>query len=334
MLNLAGQLTWLSVDSALLVGNPLGDPVRRQQAVYLPPGYDADRSQPYPVLYYLPGYGNDVVSTVAARPWERNLIQRADQLIVAGEMPAALIVVVDGWTSLGGSQYIDSLHNGPYARYITEEVVTTVDRDFHTNPQARGLFGHSSGGFGALHLAMQHPGVFGAIAAHSADSYFRYSAMPAFETTRRALTRFPSFSAFADDFVAREKRSGDLFEAMMTLAYAAAYSPRAAQAYAIDLPFCLATGELDEAVFARWLAFDPVEAMLNPAAGAALARLKLCFIDCGRQDEWKLDVGARIFAQRAKAQGVRVIHEEFEGKHSGVRHRLERSMPLLLEALK
>jgi S-formylglutathione hydrolase FrmB len=335
LLTLTGEVALLTVESRALAGNPLRDPTARTQAVYLPPGYDEHGSTRYPVLYYLPGYGGNVLSNIAAKPWEVNLFQRCDRLIRERRMPAALVVVVDGWTALGGSQYVDSVHNGPYASYIVTEVVAAVDGAFRSRADSRGraVFGHSSGGFGALHLAMRFPGTFAAVASHSGDGYFRYAAMPSFEKTRRELTRYPTLADFARDFAARAQRSGDLFEAMMTLAYAAAYSPRAASAYAIDLPFSLVSGELDEAVFARWLAFDPVEAIVNPSAAAALSEMALCFVDCGTRDEWSLDVGARVFSERARAQGVAVVHEEFDGAHGDVKHRFERSMLLLLEAL-
>ena len=335
LLGLQGQVALLTVESNVLLGNPLNDPSTRVQAVYIPPGYDEHVTAKYPVLYYLPGYGGDVGSNIASRPWEANLFQRCDRLIVEKKMPPAIVVIVDGWTSLGGSQYVNSLHNGAYATYITHEVVASVDAQLRTraDSRGRGVFGHSSGGFGALHLCMRYPGIFGALASHSGDSYFRYATLPAFEKTRRELVRYTSLGAFAQDFFAREKRSGDLFEAMMTLAYAAAYSPRAGEAYAIDLPFSLTTGELTEETFARWLAYDPVEDVQSDRALCALETLSLCYVDCGRKDEWALDVGARVFTERARARGITVLHEEFDGGHSGMKHRFERSMPLMLEAL-
>jgi len=335
VLGLTGRILSLAVESDALQGNALGDPTTRLQAVYLPPDYDREPHATYPVLYYLPGYGSTVQSTLAVRPWEQNLFQRCDRLIRTEQMPAALVVVVDGWTRLGGSQYVDSVHHGAYATYITREVVAAVDRAFRTrrSPYARGVFGHSSGGFGALHLAMRYPGVFGAVASHSGDSYFPYATLPAFEKTRRVLHRYATLADFATAFFAQEHHTGDVFEAMMTLAYASAYSPRAALPYAIDLPFSLESGELDATIFDRWLTFDPVENVLQPDAVAALKPMALCYLDCGIRDEWALNVGARLFADRARTGGVAVLHEEFDGAHSKIKHRFERSMPLMLQAL-
>jgi enterochelin esterase family protein len=118
---------------------------------------------------------------------------------------------------------------------------------------------------------------------------------------------------------------------MEVLGYAAAYSPAAGQAFAFDLPFDRATGELREDVFARWLAYDPAERV---AAGAgALGRLRLRYLDCGRRDEYGLDIGARIVAQRIRDLGLAVRHEEFDDDHRTIGYRHEISLPALADVL-
>jgi enterochelin esterase family protein len=112
---------------------------------------------------------------------------------------------------------------------------------------------------------------------------------------------------------------------------AAAYSPRAAERWAIDLPFDTKTGQIREDVFARWLAFDPVERIA--AAREALAAMRLRYLDCGTRDEYGLFVGARIFAQRCRDLGLEVRHEEFEDDHRNVGYRYAVSLPALAQAL-
>jgi hypothetical protein len=115
------------------------------------------------------------------------------------------------------------------------------------------------------------------------------------------------------------------------LGYAAAYSPRGATPFDFDLPFDRTTGELRETVFARWLAFDPVERVAD--GKAALARLRLRYLDCGRRDEYGLDIGARIFSQRVRDLGLDVRHEEFDDDHRNVGYRYEISLPALTAVL-
>jgi S-formylglutathione hydrolase FrmB len=334
MLGLEGDLRIEFVESPALAGNPLGDSATRPIAVYLPPGYDAAASRRYCALYVLHGYTGDVAALISSRPWETNVLQWGDRLIRERRMPPVLIVIVDGFTRLGGSQYLDSIHNGAYATYTVRDVVAHVDRTYPTvsSEGGRAVLGKSSGGFGAMHLVLQHPGVFGAFASHSGDSYFRYAHPPAFATVARTLEAHDfDIGAYVEAFERKHKRSAAEYTTMEMLAYAAAYSPRSASAFDLELPFDRTTGELREDVFARWLAFDPAERVAKHRA--ELARLRLRYLDCGRRDEYSLDIGARVVTARIRELGLAVRHEEFDDDHRNVGYRYEISLPALAAVL-
>ena len=333
LLGLRGALQLAFVDSPALRDNPLGDPSTRPLAVYTPPGYDPEGSRRYPVLYCLHGYTGDVGALIASRAWETNVVQWADRLLVENRMPPALVAIVDGFTRLGGSQYVDSIHNGDYATYVVRDIIGYVDTHFRTivAEGGRGVFGKSSGGFGALHLSLAHPGTFAAFASHSGDTYFRYAQMSSFPTCQRTLEGFDSIAAFVEEFERRPKRPQHFYSTIEQLGYAAAYSPREAKAFALDLPWDSQTGELREDVFARWLAFDPCERV--EAGRSALERLRLRYLDCGRKDEYALDVGARVFTKRCRELGLEVRHEEFDDDHRNVGYRYEISLPAMAEVL-
>lgn len=333
LLGLRGTLRIDFIDSAALRDNPLGDPSTRPLAVYTPPGYDPEGSQRYPVLYCLHGYTGDVAALVAGKAWESNVVQRTDRLVAENRMAPAILAIVDGNTRLGGSQYVDSIHNGAYATYAVRDAIGHLDANYRTIARegGRAVFGKSSGGFGALHLTLAYPGTFAAFASHSGDTYFRYAHLPSFPATQRALEQYGSAEAFVSAFEAQAKKPPHLFSAIEMLGYAAAYSPAAARAFALDLPFDLATGELREDVFARWLAFDPVERVAGGVA--ALERLRLRYVDCGRRDEYGLDIGARVFVQRCRDHGLAMRHEEFDDDHRNVGYRYDVSVPALSEVL-
>jgi hypothetical protein len=302
-------------------------------AVYTPPGYDADGSRRYPVLYCLHGYTGDVAALVASRAWETNVVQWADRLVAAERMPPAIVAIVDGFTRLGGSQYVDSIHNGDYATYAARDVIGHVDANYRTIARegGRAVFGKSSGGFGSLHLCFEHPGTFAAFASHSGDSYFRYSNVRGFTTAQRVLEEFGSIEKFVLEFERRAKRPQHFYETIEMIGYASAYSPRAKELWAIDLPWDEKTGELRDQVFARWLTFDPCERVAERRP--ALERLRLRYLDCGRKDEYALDIGARVFAKRCRDFGLEVRHEEFDDDHRNVGYRYEVSLPALAEVL-
>jgi S-formylglutathione hydrolase FrmB len=334
LLGLHGDLRVDFVTSGALANNPLGDPATRPVAVYLPPGYDPQGSRRYPALYVLHGYTGDVNALLSSRPWEANAVQWADRLIRERRMLPALVVLVDGFTRLGGSQYVDSVHNGRYATYTTRDVVGHVDAAYRSIAAegGRAVLGKSSGGFGAMHLVLEHPGTFGAFASHSGDSYFRYAHIPAFARVQRILEAHDfDIAAFVESFERKPKRSFDEYTAMEMLAYAAAYSPRSATAFDLDLPFDRASAALRDDVFARWLAFDPAERVAGRRA--ELERLRLRYLDCGRRDEYNLDIGARVVSERIRDLGLAVRHEEFDDDHRNVNYRYEVSLPALAAAL-
>jgi enterochelin esterase family protein len=333
LLGLQGSLRVEQVDSPALRGNPLGDTSVRHLPVYTPPGYDPQGSRRYPVLYALHGYTGDAASLLGTRPWETNVVQWADRLIAAGAMPPVMLVLVDGFTRLGGSQFVDSIHNGAYATYVVRDCVEYVDACYRTiaNEGGRAVFGKSSGGFGALHLVLSHPGTFAAFASHSGDAYFRYAHFPYFPTAQRVLEGFASPAAFVEAFEARDKRPQAHYTTLEVLGYAAAYSPTAAAPFAFDLPFDLDTGALRDDVFARWLMFDPAERLV--VGSAALGRLRLRYLDCGRRDEYALDIGARVIAEGMRALGLEVRHEEFDDDHRNIGYRHAVSLPALAAVL-
>ena len=334
LLGLRGDVRVDFITSDALAGNALGDPAERPVAVYVPPGYDAGGSKRYPVLYVLHGYTGNVAALLGARAWEINVFQWIDRAIESRRMPPAILVAVDGFTRLGGSQYVDSIHNGKYATYTVRDVIGHVDANYRTiaSEGGRAVLGKSSGGFGAMHLVLAYPGVFAAFASHSGDSYFLYAHPPAFATVHRALEAHDfNIGAFVEAFEAKYKRSPAEYTTMEMLAYAAAYSPRGATAFDLDLPFDRATGELRQEVFARWLAYDPAERVATHRS--QLARLRLRYVDCGRRDEYNLDIGARVVAQRIRDLGLPVRHEEFDDDHRNVGYRYQVSLPALAAIL-
>ena len=334
LLGIDGDLAFDWIDSPALAGNALGDATRKPLAVYTPPGYDPHGSASYPAIYVLHGYSGDIGRLVSASRWDRNVVQWADILIREGRMRPSIVVLAEGFTRLGGSQYVDSAHNGAYATYVVRDVVGYVDAQYRTIARegGRAVAGKSSGGFGALHLVMAHPGTFGAMASHSGDAYFEGVFPPAFAPAHRVLEHWSyDIGAFVSAFEGKHKRSQPEFDTMMMLAMSAAYAPRSNEPFDFDLPFDRQTGAMRSDVFARFLAFDPAERV----AGCVeeLKRLRLRYLDCGRRDEFGLDVGARVVAQRMREYGLAVRHEEFDDDHRNVVYRYEVSLPALSAVL-
>jgi hypothetical protein len=52
----AGRFDEVTIETAALRGDPLGESAERQLWAYLPPGYDGDPARRYPSIYLIQGY--------------------------------------------------------------------------------------------------------------------------------------------------------------------------------------------------------------------------------------------------------------------------------------
>jgi enterochelin esterase family protein len=256
------------------------------------------------------------------------IAERMDRLVAAGRTPPMILASPDCFTALGGSQYVDSAAVGNYETHVVREVVPFLDRTFLTKPAAahRAVAGKSSGGYGALMLAMKHPDVFGSLASHSGDAYFDYCYRFDFVKCWNALREAGGVDKWLARFRNQPKVKGDDVLVLNIVAMAACYSPHATGG-GFDLPFDMDTGEERADVMARWRKFDPVVVCKRYAK--SLKRMRGIFVDCGVRDEFALHAGARILVKRMRALGLRPVHEEFEDGHMQISYRYDVSLPWL-----
>ncbi len=325
----------LPVASRVLRGNPLRDPWRRELPVILPPGYDEEPTRRYPVIWVLAGFlgtGRALLNRSFSGP---ALDERVARLVAAQRMAPAILALPDCMTALGGSQYLDSPAVGRYETHVCDELVPLVDRSLRTIPKraARAVMGKSSGGYGALRLAMRRPDLFAAAASHSGDCYFEYCHVRDFPLAVNVLRSAGSVKKLLARIRATEKPKSDDTMALLTIAAAACYSPNAKAKLGYDLPFDLETGAIREEVVRRWRAHDPVHMVARAAHAKALRSLKLLFLDCGTRDQWALHLGLRVLCTKLRAARVPFVHEEFDDDHLSISYRLDRSLPLIGKAI-
>src|SRR5258708_23817216 len=174
-LQMRGQVIKDHFVSHVLAPNPLGDPAERDLLVYLPPGYERSPGLRYPVIFALAGYSESDASLQNWLPFQPTLSDRLDLLTDQGLLGAGLIVVMpDCFTAYGGSQYLNSSAVGNYDDYLVQELVPYIDRTYRTlGGGRRGIFGKSSGGYGAVRRGMLHPDILSAVACHSGDLLFQ-----------------------------------------------------------------------------------------------------------------------------------------------------------------
>ena len=332
---LRGRLERLVVESDLLAGNPLGDPARRPLYVYLPPGVERDAGRRYPVVYVIQGFTGQLDMWVTRNPFEPNMFERADELFSDPEIPPAVLVFVDAWTSVGGSQFINSIGTGPYMDYLCDEVVTFVDGRFPTIPDAdhRALTGKSSGGYGAMVVPMLRRDTFGALATHAGDALFDVCYMCEFREAARNLRDNweGSFDRMWEELRAADHMDWEKFQLFEVYGYALCYSPDPDRPGKPLLPFDVGTGALVPEVWTKWLEWDPIR--IAPAHLDDLASMKHIYIDAGKSDEYFLDLGATAFSKVLEDAGIDHFFELFDGKHGGMQYRYPKALRQLALAL-
>jgi enterochelin esterase-like enzyme len=161
-----GTVERIKVHGKALEGNLEGDSPDRDVFVYLPPGYSANTTQRYPVVYMLHGYG---LTAERWMPFTR-MADAADKNIAAGTMKEMIFVNPDAFTIYNGSMYSSSPTIGDWESFIAEDLVAYVDSHYRTIPDrlSRGLGGHSMGGYGTIRIGMKRPDVFSSLYLMSA----------------------------------------------------------------------------------------------------------------------------------------------------------------------
>ena len=126
----------------------------------LPPSYDASTGRKYPVVYALHGLFE------GSGFWERRgLAPILAGLRASGAVPEFLVVAVDG-----GNSFFANAPGGRYEDLVTKDLVAHVESTYRVVPgrKGRALLGVSMGGYAALHVAFEQPGLAVAVATHSA----------------------------------------------------------------------------------------------------------------------------------------------------------------------
>lgn len=316
--------------SEVLKGNALGDPSLRDVPVYLPPAaLDGER---LPVIFLLAGFTGRGQSLLETHPWRGGAVRAYDRALAESGRPGAILVMPDAFTRLGGSQYVNSSATGRYADHVADELTAFVDAEYPTRSGARAVCGKSSGGFGALHLAMTKPGRFQVVASISGDCAFELPLGHEMIGAARALAPHggdprPWLQAFEET----HNLGGDGHAAINVLAMSACYAPNPDSPYGFDLPFDPVTCARRDDVWQRFLAFDPLVAASHHVD--ALRALDLLYLEAGTKDEFGLQFGLRQLVQRLGELDVPHEHVEHDGGHFGLDSRYATVLPRLEQAL-
>ncbi|MFT3756682.1 MAG: alpha/beta hydrolase-fold protein [Pseudoxanthomonas sp.] len=142
-----------------------GTPMHLRGWVLLPPDYDANTKQRYPVAYFTHGFGGNLayLSNTAASYYA---------MMADGETPPMIWVLLDESSATGTHEFADSVNNGPWGKALTTELIPWLETQYRMDakPTGRFLTGHSSGGWATLWLQVTYPRVFGGTWSTAPDS--------------------------------------------------------------------------------------------------------------------------------------------------------------------
>lgn len=327
----AGVLHRLTHQSELLVGNPLNDPFIRALHVYTPHGHGPDNH--LPLMVDLASYGSSGLAHANWTPFGENLPERLDRLIATGAMPPAVVASPDCHTFLGGNQYINSAGTGRYADYLIKEIVPFVEQKFNCGGSGRrGLFGKSSGGFGALWHAMHHADFWSAIVSCAGDCGFETCYLPDIYLAAQTLTAHDlSIERFIAHINNISKPSRNEFICRMICALAATYDPDPESCPAIRLPIDMRSALLIPERWQNWLRHDP--AIIAAERLDDLRQLKGIRLECGWHDEFHIQFGTRRLSDILTNAGIDHVYEEFDGGHMNIDHRLDIFLPWIAQKI-
>jgi S-formylglutathione hydrolase FrmB len=126
--------------------------------VILPPSFASDKTKKFPVLYYLHGIGDNEQSLINLGGWNTY-----DSLLRQKKVGEFIMAAPAGYATF----FINSRDGRiRYEDFFLKEFIPAIEKKYRGSSMRsqRGIVGISMGGFGALHMAFEHPELFVSVA--------------------------------------------------------------------------------------------------------------------------------------------------------------------------
>jgi len=283
-----GSWEKIKVHGKSLEGNLEGDSPDRDVFVYLPATYTTSRNRRYPVVYFLHGY-----AAHAETYWKSlSVPAAADAAIADGSAHEMMLVLPDAFTVYDGSMFSNSPTTGDWEAYIAKDLIAYIDSHYRTiaDRGARGLAGHSMGGYGTMRIGMKYPEVFSVLYAMSSCCLMN--------DPQRLVPGAP----------ANQAPSGALAKALS--AQAAAWAPDTLNPpNYFDLP--AKDGELQPLIAAKWTMNSPL--LMVDQYVPSLRQYRAIALDVGTKDPF-LTTNTQL-DQALTRLGIVHKFETYDGDH-------------------
>lgn len=299
-------------------------PVEMKAGVVLPPGYQRDKDQTYPVVFIIPGWGGTHHQALSAG---------ARKAYGAGSGKEKIYVFLNPETQspYGLHGYVDSRVNGPWGKALIEELMPYVQKTYRgsADPRLNFLMGQSTGGYAAVWLALHYPGHFGGAWASAPDP------LDFSNFTGINLYRDPNF--YTDD-KGRErgfyKVNGKFMSTLRKTHDLEVFEGDGGQQQSFEAEFGLpghfgrpqrlfdnVTGKIDKSIVKTW---KPYDLSLYVKSHAAQLRRTLkgpIHVYVGEYDNFLLNESALLFFEKTKNLKLPILVEIVPGAdHFNVRN--------------
>jgi S-formylglutathione hydrolase len=334
------NLIFVKIPAPSLANNLLSVPTEQKIAICTPPDYYRNEEIRFPTVYFLTGYVDEAVCYTNEMYQGLKMHESLRALVEKKTIKDMIIVIVDCINFLGGGFYSNSEVGGNWEDFIFKDVVGYMDAKYRTiaRPDARGIAGHSMGGFGALNIAIKHPDIFGSVFALSPGLF-----------DKTGLENSPMFSNpyMVEKFLkcegenkslARDKAHERLLnycdntrdeDMIFTLAYGMAFAPnKSKNAPYIDYPYPSAKGVQNKDIWKKWEdGFGSWDDKVKTYKENIL-KLKNIQIEYGlkEEDKWRIN-GCKYLVKLLTAEKLPIKLVTFNGGHNDkLRERIEQSM--------
>jgi enterochelin esterase-like enzyme len=272
--------------------------------VYLPPGYEVNMDQRYPVIYYLHGFTSSDSTNLEWFETDKKL----EFAFQTKKIRPFILVVANQYTLYQGSFYTNSSLTGSWSDFTARDLVHYIDSKYRTIPQrkSRGVCGWSMGGSGTIKIGMLYPDVFSCAYAMSPGLLTLYGDYGA------------SNQGFKDaqELQTREELFKNSFDGTLMVAMGRAFSPNPDKPpFFADLPFSYEGDSLitHYDILKKW--YDNLPYDMIDSYAENFSKLKAFKMDWGKHDNPVVYVSCRMFSEKLEALGIEHYSEEFIGNH-------------------
>lgn len=293
-----------------------GKDIFLKAAVILPASYAANPTRRYPVVYIIPGWGGTHYhGAIPGNQQKYGMGQGKDKIYV--------YLNPETQTPWGLHAFVDSRVNGPWGQALVRELMPWLRNTYRITEDPRQTFitGQSSGGYGAVWLALHYPASFGGCWATSPDplDFSSFTGVNLYTDENYYMDasgkeRGINFVKGLPQQTLRQARKAELFtgDGGQQQSFEAEFGVPGLQGRPKDL-FDPQTGVIDRSVVKEWRSYDLGLYVLKNWKKIKHAGVGKITVYAGGEDNYLLQQSVSAFGAKAAKAGADIrmviLHE-------------------------